>query len=773
MRLLGVVFLLQVILLFCANVIALASGKQSSTDQSLPLISVEVLGELIDYVGRLQIIQRYKNNYESDLNGKFYLDLGASSTLIGMSIVSGEQKLTGIIKHKEGVYQDDNKPITTSKRNKLETVDNDLYSIDVGHIAAAQEIQIEVIFLTKLESFNDGRIKFSLPTSIGFLHSEEKEKRENETTFTLYSLDRLSPPPSSPFSFLFNMTWLSQQKIQEVGSPTDKISVLFSSPERVQILSSNIITSSRGDFAVTMKTAQQKTKEPSLYVTKEKEYTYLMINHLLKAEADYDTDFNKEREYLFLVDLSNSAPENSNTLKTQVLTDDDFMKSRLSRRKVDTALELFLLALPTTRRFNVISYGEKGNNEYETMFPHSVKNTENNQKITMERMETIGIDSETHDEGDLLTVLSEVLSREKNVTHSTNSNNNNKETVLILITQGKTGKHNSDAMLSLVRSASFPFSHHRIFTLGIGKDVNRVFLTELSRISNGYNAFWMGNQPHLLPSITIMIMESLEKQYDLTTRLRFDDFNERIDHKRIYSGQELTTSFYYQILTAVWERTSLLKWTGYNGESASTVINISWVFDLTDYRRNEGKQSFLNQRQQQPMNKLFIRQLWAIDQIQNFEEYNSDSSLRGFFFPEQIVKFSVQHQVMNERTEFILTDKKIDLNQLLAYKDCRIKLEDIINSAWKKQPEEDDDVIVVHSSERLKTRTTDNLGRKAFSVWPLLEHFVVGVIMILIVFSLPYLYLWWKGQPIFFFDAFDCAERNQRKSRKKSFHSSV
>jgi hypothetical protein len=74
MRLLEVEFILQVILLFCANVIAVSSGKHSSTDQSLPLVSVEVLGELIDYVARVQIIQRYKN-YERDLNGKFYFAL--------------------------------------------------------------------------------------------------------------------------------------------------------------------------------------------------------------------------------------------------------------------------------------------------------------------------------------------------------------------------------------------------------------------------------------------------------------------------------------------------------------------------------------------------------------------------------------------------------------------------------------------------------------------------------------------------------------------------
>jgi hypothetical protein len=199
-------------------------------------------------------------------------------------------------------------------------------------------------------------------------------------------------------------------------------------------------------------------------------------------------------------------------------------------------------------------------------------------------------------------------------------------------------------------------------------------------------------------------------------------------------------------LTTVWERTNLLKWTGY-GESTTTAINTSWVFNLTDYRRKEEKQAFLNY--QQPMNKLFIRQLWAIDQIQNFEEYNSDPSLRGFFFPEQVIKFSVQHQVMNERTDFILTDKKVDLSQLLAYKDCRIKREDVINSAWKKPPEEDDDVIVVHSNEILKTRTTVDLEGTVFSFWYLLDHFAFGVAMILIVFSLPYLYLWCKGQPIF------------------------
>jgi hypothetical protein len=442
-----------------------------------------------------------------------------------MSVVGGEQKLTGVIKHKEGISHDDSKPLNTSRRKKLETIDNNLYSIDVGRIAAEEEMQIEVIYLTKLERFKDGQITFSLPTSIGFLHVDGKEKPENETTISLYSSDRLPSSSSSAFAFLFNMTWLSERKIQEVASPTDKISLHFSSPEKVKILSRNTITSSHGDF-----TLRQQKREPSLYVMKEKEYTYLMINHLLKGE-DNDTDFHKEREYL--VDRSNSAHENSNQLKTQVLTeDDDFMKRRLSRRKVDNALELFLLALPTTRNFNVISFGGKrshgnGNKGYETMFPHAVKNTENNRKVTMQRMETIGTDSETHDEGDLLTVLSEILSREKNITH--NSSNRSKEIIIILITQGKTGKHNSDAVLSLMRSSS-PSNHHRLFTLGIGKDVNRVFLTELASLSNGYSHFWMGNQPHLLPSITNRIMESLEQKYDLTTRLRFDDFSDRIDH---------------------------------------------------------------------------------------------------------------------------------------------------------------------------------------------------------------------------------------------------
>ena len=145
-------------------------GQRSlpSFDAQIPLKSVEVRGEMIDFVGRVKITQTFINNYPRNIEAKYLFNLTEDSTVVGMTMQIGDRVLVSHVEEKTEARATYETAISEKKTTCLleKSAANGIYTVQVGNILQGQEIKIEIEYLTQLECSDEGEMKFVLPTNI-------------------------------------------------------------------------------------------------------------------------------------------------------------------------------------------------------------------------------------------------------------------------------------------------------------------------------------------------------------------------------------------------------------------------------------------------------------------------------------------------------------------------------------------------------------------------------------------------------------------------------
>jgi Ca-activated chloride channel family protein len=614
-------------------------------DGRIPLKAVEVHGELIDFVGKIKISQTYTNNYDTSIEAKYMFNLDENSVITGMSLTIGERVLVSHISEKSEAKQTYEKAKTEKKTTcLLEKESNGVYTMNLGNIVTGQEIKVEFEYLTKLVCTDEGQMKFVLPMNISPKYDASQKTAKDRVATRSTTNAMVYSDLASPFDFLVNLHWKSDNGILKVKSLTNEIEV--HPVNRTRTLGGDVkevtITSktaqSDGDFNIFVKTAE----EPKVYVSMQADYTYLMISQRVPDEYAEDT----AKDYIIVVDRSGSMSSGLQGWSG------NHSKSKTKMDYAREATKLFIQSLPEGSKFNIVSFGS----EHSKLFDESVDYTEETRQSALNSVEGFGADMGGTE---LFNCLSDALCVEekgpkkidlkKRKWKPSSSISSDKqepeesdpplmEKVVILLTDGDVG--NMHAVTQVVKEHQ---KGCRVFTIGIGQDVNRSLINKIAKASNACSEVLIDNPD--VSSVVIKMLDLSSKSYYKEMRVSFASKNSKKKSETvtiddvIYPNQFL--SFFHKMTTKDFLSCPSVE---LSCRSGATGEILQWQFPL-------------NHAVDSSQENSFIPQLYAANYIKALEDKlrgNEDTS----FVQTKIVDASVRYSIMNERTSFVVVDEQ-------------------------------------------------------------------------------------------------------------------
>ena len=524
--------------------------------------------------------------------------------------------------------------------------------------------------MTKLECNEDNEIKFILPTNISPKYEDEKKTIadiiDTQAGVTTSGMSFTSNEKGL-FEFLVDLIWRSLNEIKEVKSFTNEITVTNLTTASQSKTTKGVRIVSRtaphhGDFNVLVQT----TVRPAVYVQVKGADTYVMVNERFPDEMSDDAEGVKVEgggggDFTIVIDRSGSMDSHMEGWS-------GMSKGGGMNTKMDCAREaarLFVQSLPAGSKFNVVSFGSN----FSGLFPSTVEYTEETKKVALENIKSFRADMGGTE---LLRCLSSVLSErtrgasakkasEKMVnkakrvwTPSAGPQSDpqpsreevesvalkgRREKIVILMTDGDVG--NVDAVTSLIRE----YSHvAKVFTIGIGRDVNRSLVQRMAAASNAYSEILVDN-PDVSSVVARMLDMSLKSYFkNIQPRLKSkcsggegEVLKEVEVNKLVYPNQMV--SWFHKISTTDFMSCDEME---VSCEDGLTGAERSWSFRMNDGEDNS---------QDNP----FIAQLYASEEIRGLEEKMGSSGYGGQY-KEEIVRLSVDYHIMNALTSFVVVD---------------------------------------------------------------------------------------------------------------------
>jgi Ca-activated chloride channel family protein len=595
------------------------------SDDNIPLKAIDVEGNFVDFVGRIKTTQKYSNNHEFNIEAKYQFNLDLESTVIGMKMVIGDRTLVSQIKEKKTARQEYNNAIKNNKTSSLlEKSFNGIYSMNVGNIPPGEDILIEVDYITALVANDAGDVKFVLPTNIGMKYTGG-EKTGKDRVANQETISQMTYSSSAGYPFTLNINWTSNSNIQSVRSLTHPIMVTNLTDQSLNIRCQTL--SSTGDFNLFATIAQRRF---SMFTRQKGNDTYLMLNYRMKDDATVSSKSQLEKEYILLVDQSGSMADTLSSSWT------GGNAAVMPREKIDYAKEAcnkFIESLPENSRFNIVLF----HSNYKATFSSSVPASKENRKIALQQLSGVVASGGT----ELLRVLSDVLNGSfipESVVNNVDVSEYERavsQRNIILLTDAEVT--NGDALSHLIRRFQ---SNTRIFTVGIGSNVNRLLCNQISQSSNAYSTILIDN-----PNMSLVVQNIISRTFQpFYANISLHWMNSTLNSWGNVVYSMIWKSYYVKIPSVQWNSiVSTQTPFVLTGIDSNTNKKVSWTIPL----------DFLNN---QPNQFDFIPQLYAADRIQQYEhEFPTAPS------NEEIIRLSVSYHLMNSLTSFLVIDEKPNL----------------------------------------------------------------------------------------------------------------
>lgn len=606
-------------------------AQNTSPVQTIPLENVNIIGYMLDNMGKINYEMTFSNSTKETINPIYYFSLEPKATICKFTMLVGTQVLMGEVQEKSQAQKTYNEAQTEGKKTALiEKISDSDYKVSVGNVEPGLRVIVSFDYLIVLELDDDYGFKFNVPTNIGLKYFSTPLTQGDWEYKCEYSkmkwIDKTTDNIS--YSFDFELRWLSSNYFKEFKTNIDLISIELS---ECLIFRGNKIPLD-GDINLIVKTESKPTGY--IYEDEDIQKAYIISNIKIPGEI-IKSDFGSRKNYQFILDRSGSM-------------------GGIRLKNAIKALEMFIQELPQEAYFNVISFGTC----HSAIWSNSVPAHDFFKQACLADIKSYNADmggteiySCFHDMFNLLSTSAESLFRYKLEAKKTCPSNY--ENIIVVLTDGDVGS--IDNIFKMVcEQQTQSETNTRIFTFGLGSQASKQFVKGLSDLTFGDYAM-IGDSEDLLEPVK-KIISTVNKQYYTGVELESKSKNIDITSNKInsvYPGKIYSIICEVGLNKVEELKSSGLRLEAYNPIKAKPIewdISLDAIGDeYFDY--SIIKQLYWNEQ---------IRQMEKSIQFDKLDRTQIDS------LQKQIVKISVENSIMNQYTSFVLVDKsgEFDVEQI-------------------------------------------------------------------------------------------------------------
>ena len=426
-------------------------GLVSSTSEAVPLLGVNVEGDILGRGARVKVSQRFSNREDRAIEAVYKFPLPEGAAVCGFKAIIDGKEIRGLVEEREKAFEIYDDSLARGDGGYLldEELPN-IFTLSVGNLNPYSEVVIEIEYVTLLD-MEGPKIRFSLPTTISPRYLPEDMKEDDG----IPADSKLHPPyaASVPYGLSICLRIHNGLPLEGVASPSHQIGIENIKGDPITITLSAESTRMDRDFVLYLK--HREALESRAYRYCSAGEVFLQLDFCLDKDEEGSTheehtNSQGNREIIFVVDCSGS------------MTGDSLQEAK-------KALEICLRGLEEGTSFNIYRFGS----EFDRLFSFSKEYSEKSLKMALKYLQNMDADLGG----------TEILSPLKEI-YSADAQNRKGKRSILLITDGEVG--NEDEIIETARKNR---GSTRLFSIGIGAGCNEYFIKGIARAGRGASDF--------------------------------------------------------------------------------------------------------------------------------------------------------------------------------------------------------------------------------------------------------------------------------------------
>lgn len=403
-----------------------------SNNQSIPLIAVTFVGNVVENIGVFTVEQEYVNSSNKRLETIYIFPLSLDVTITDVVLKLNDKTLQSKLIEKKEARQQYSKAIEEKHKTMLLEKNDSNYLIKVGNIEPFEKVSIKYTYFQDIK-YDGEKYSLIIPTNIAPHYSS------NTKSTSTSSLSNIKYSNKNETVFNVDIKWTSSNDITEFRTLTH--------------ISDAVIKKESNCCQLTLKTVG---------LTQD-------FNLFCKTKTDIDVMCNDDGKNIYscyYIKLDEQETKCDPSTFTNIFVLDCSGSMFYDRTKIIQALEalrLFFMSLTIGSYYNIIIFGTS----YELLYNENKIYNEVNFKNTIEKIKTINKDLGGTE---LLQPIKYLL----------NMPVNNKVNVFIL-TDGQV--ENIQEIVDNIKDRRKPLM--RFFTIGFGKDADRNLCAQIAEVGCG------------------------------------------------------------------------------------------------------------------------------------------------------------------------------------------------------------------------------------------------------------------------------------------------
>lgn len=248
------------------------SPLRTASGQSIPLLGVELRGDVVGGHARLVSTQRYRHDEAQPVEAIYVFPLPSDAAVTGFTMEVAGRRLEAEVKEREEAFRTYDDAVTSGHGAALiEQERANVFTANVGNLLPGEEVRIEITFVTRVPG-DEGALRLSVPTLVAprYIPGEPSGDRTAhgaaDPTDRVRDADRISPQVgvveytmsldlsvhfdakatlSSPSHAITAVHDGSRWRVSFTGAPLDRDLVLVIEPEERAALER--VVAHRGD----------------------------------------------------------------------------------------------------------------------------------------------------------------------------------------------------------------------------------------------------------------------------------------------------------------------------------------------------------------------------------------------------------------------------------------------------------------------------------------------------------------------------------------------